>query len=108
MNSGIPNPRLARPPAALILLLALLVPYGGLSAETSTNVIVLEIENKVEVQRGASTIWDKAYTNQPLFAGDSIKTSDKSRAILQLYDLTRSRVDQNTLLKITSPPNSGE
>src|SRR5205807_10317031 len=70
--------------------------------------LVLEIENQVEVQRGASTIWDKAYTTQPLFAGDSIKTSDKSRAILQLYDLTRSRVDQNTLLKITSPPNSGE
>ena len=57
--------------------------------ETKTNnVLVLEVEGKVEVSRSASAPWDPAYTNQVLVSGDRGRTARRSRTALRLFDLS--------------------
>src|SRR5215471_12208397 len=105
-----PGPPKGGTPCGLgILLFLLFASFPACGAEPATNVvIVLEVENRVEFQPAGTSRWLPANTNLQLLPGDHLRTFDKSRALLQMYDLSRLRVDQDTILEITPPSNPRE
>ena len=68
---------------------------------------LLEMEGQVEVSRGGSPIWDRAYTNQVLLAGDRVRTGQRSRAVLRLSATTTKRLGERTIYLISSPSPQG-
>src|SRR5688572_23689417 len=64
---------------------------------------LLHFENKVETAAAASTQWTPVRTNQTLQPGDRLRTLLRSRALLQLSDLSVIRVNELTLLEIRAP-----
>lgn len=97
----VPGPKLK----TLALALAC---YGGITAAVAQGqpgpglVTILETEGTVEAARARAEIWDRAYTNQVLYAGDRLRTLERSRAVLRLAEVGPIRVGELSLL--TMPP----
>lgn len=86
----------------LLLLLSLgLFTFGAPAAEQGR---VLSTEGQVQYspQRAA---WGAVSTNQSLLPQDRLRTLTNSRAMVQLVDLGRVRVDERTTLEILPPRN---
>jgi len=66
-------------------------------------VVVIELEGQVEVSRTGATLWDPAYTNQVLVAGDRLRTGERSRAVVRLTRLTPFRMGERSLLQVPEP-----
>ena len=62
--------------------------------------IILTVEGTVEVSRAQDTRWTAASTNLILDFGDSLRTAVRSRAAVQLSDLTVLRVNEKTILQL--------
>src|SRR5439155_6198717 len=59
-----------------------LMAQTNVPARPETNqVAVVELEGRAEVSRAGSALWDPAYTNQVLVAGDRLRTGERSRAV---------------------------
>ena len=69
-------------------------------AAQKTNAVLVELEGQVTVSRNDSQAWDPAYTNQVLFPGDRIRTMDRSRAVVQLSDLSTLRLGSQSFVVI--------
>src|SRR5260221_6981463 len=67
---------------------------------------VLSTEGKVEFSRQKAD-WSAAGTNQTLEAQDRLRTLALSRAMVQLVELGRVRLDELTTLEILPPRDSG-
>jgi Tfp pilus assembly protein PilF len=64
--------------------------------------LVLTVEGTVEVVRAGDTRWAPATTNLALGFGDNLRTGPRSRATVQLSDLSVLRVNEKTVLEIRS------
>ncbi len=69
-------------------------------AAQKTNAVLVELEGQVSVSRANSQAWDPAHTNQVLFPGDRIRTMDRSRAVVQLSDLSTLRLGPQSFVLI--------
>jgi len=90
------------------LALFALLPVG-LSAQTApiTNqVVVLAVENDFRVLRAGARDWDKAYQGQVLHPGDQGRTYERSRATLQMQDLSIARFNENSFFQIQAVPET--
>jgi tetratricopeptide (TPR) repeat protein len=65
---------------------------------------LLSTEGKVEFSR-QKTEWSAAVVNQPLESQDRLRTLALSRAMVQLAELGRLRLDEQTTLEILPPRN---
>ena len=79
-----------------VALLLLSFASGALASPA----VLLSFENKVETAAAGTTAWAAARTNQTLQAGDRLRTLRRSRALLQLSDLSLIRVDELTVLEV--------
>jgi FecR-like protein/TonB-dependent receptor-like protein len=70
------------------------------SGASAAPAVLLSFENKVETAPAGTTAWTAARTNQSLATGDRLRTLRRSRALLQLSDLSVLRVNELTLLEI--------
>jgi len=64
-----------------------------------TNAVVLELEGTAQVSRREG-LWDPAHTNQVLLTGDRFRTLARSRAVVQLSDLSLLRLGEFSHLRI--------
>src|SRR5207249_1475283 len=71
-------------------------------APQSSDVYVVEVEGPVQVSRVKAGIWDRAYTNQILYAGDRLRTLERGRALVHLPNLSPLRLGELSLLEM--PP----
>ena len=55
--------------------------------------MVLSIEGKLEFSRQGTKLWDLSRTNQVLYAGDRLRTGERSRALLQ-FSNTQIRLEE--------------
>ena len=84
-----------------ILIAAALDVCAVKAADGGTNIVtVMELENTVEIQRYPASDWDKAYVGQQLKARDRGRTGAKSRALVQMYDLSVVRIGENSLFEV--------
>jgi len=74
------------------------------SPPASSNILILEIEQTVEVQRAGAAVWDPATKNQSLNVGDRVRTREWSRATLRLSDLSQVRMAELSEIQIQPPP----
>src|SRR5262245_56876050 len=72
------------------------------AAPQNSDVYVVEVEGPVEVSRAKAGIWDRAYTNQVLYAGDRLRTLERGRALLHLSNRSPLRRGELSLLEM--PP----
>lgn len=49
-----------------------------------TNIVILEVRGTVELRRAGASVWDPASASQVLFAGDHLRTRERSHATLLL------------------------
>jgi len=70
---------------------------------TAAPILIVGIEKTVEVLRAGSQRWDRAYTNQPLYAGDRIRTRSGSRLVLRWSDQSTVRLDGLSEFQIEAP-----
>ena len=68
--------------------------------------VVVEIEGPVEVSRVAN-VWDRAYTNQVLHAGDRLRTLERARALVNLSGPGLLRVGELSLLEMPPEQTAG-
>jgi len=94
--------------AAIQILLAcpLIGPPAAAASPPAGATVLVEIENRVEIQRAGARVWDPGTTNQILFPGDRLRTGERSRAVLRLSDLTLVRLGELGLTRRV-PPGSG-
>lgn len=89
--------------ACVVLLIALgekLCVQGVPAVESTTNIVILVIEGKVEVSRAGSQAWDPAYTNQVLQTGDRVRTRERSQVTLRLADESIVRFNEKADFQI--------
>ena len=85
-------------PAAVLLTLAAGMhalfgqPLAGPKSGTN-DLVVLSIEGKLEFSRQGTKLWDLSRTNQVLYAGDRLRTGERSRALLQ-FSNTQIRLEE--------------
>jgi tetratricopeptide (TPR) repeat protein len=81
----------------------------GCSCLTSLHAqsVLLTLERRVEVARSGTVAWNPGYTNQSLQIRDRVRTGERSRATLQLSDLSVTRLDELTTLEIQPPAKAG-
>lgn len=77
---------------------------GAPGAEAQDEIKVLVILGKVEVQRRGTEVWDLAYTNQVLQAGDRLRVGPLSRAVLRWSDQSRVPVGALSQLQVLPRP----
>jgi hypothetical protein len=77
------------------------------AAPNTAETILLTVEGKVEVARQGSPQWMPGRTNQVLNLGDLLRTGLRSRATVQLSDLTVLRVNELTSMEIQPPRRPG-
>jgi tetratricopeptide (TPR) repeat protein len=53
-------------------------------APAISNIVILEVKGTVEIRRAGAGVWDPASPNQVLFAGDRLRTRERSHATLSL------------------------
>lgn len=70
--------------------------------------VVLTVEGKVETVRAGSLAWLPARTNEVLHVGDRLRTGLRSRATVQLSNLTVLRINELTTLQIQPPSQPGK
>lgn len=76
-------------------------PVATTSATTNTvGAILVAVQGRVDFQRPGATSWERAQTNQALFIRDKLRTGPRSRATLQLSNLSIQRVDELSTLEI--------
>ena len=61
---------------------------------------IREVEGKVEVLRTGAAVWDPAYPNQVLQAGDRLRTRPSSRATLRWSDQSTVRLGERSEIEI--------
>lgn len=66
---------------------------------------VVSLQGQVRVCRSGTTLWEPAQVNQPLFAGDAVRTGKDSRAAILCTDESQLRLNENTtvILKNIAP-----
>lgn len=69
---------------------------------------IVSLEGAVERRIAGSSDWQPATTNQPLCAGDAIRTGRYSRAALALANDSVLRLDQTTTLEVAPAPAEKE
>ncbi|MBI5386928.1 MAG: FecR domain-containing protein [Verrucomicrobia bacterium] len=79
-------------------------PPAGASPHDS---VLLSLEGKVEVWRVGAAQWLPARTNLHLAAGDRVRTGLRSRAAVQLSDLSVLRLNQLTTIEIQPAAEAG-
>lgn len=62
--------------------------------------IVLSVQGRVEIQRAGVSTWEKARTNLTLQLKDRLRTGPRSRATLQLPNLSIQRIDELSNIEI--------
>ncbi len=90
-----------------MLCTALLGGVGTTLAAQKTNAVLVEIEGQVSVSRANSQAWDPGYTNQALFPTDRIRTIERSRAVVQLSDLSTLRLGPMSFVRIPEEKGRG-
>ena len=85
---------------ALICFVTLFLFNGPARGAVMTNAAVLAIKGKVEVSRAGAATWSAASTNQPLAAGDRVRTGERSWAVLRVSDKTMKRLGERTLYQV--------
>ena len=70
--------------------------------------VLVTVEGRVEVSPSGSLKWSAGVPEQKLAVGDRVRTGLKSRATLQLSDLSVLRLNQLTVLEIKAPQAEGE
>jgi tetratricopeptide (TPR) repeat protein len=86
--------------AGFFIGLLFLLSFCAVAAPQSTNdnaTIILTVEGAVEVSTSANQ-WSRAYTNEVLQIGQSVRTGARSRATIRLSDLSVIRVNALTTL----------
>lgn len=68
---------------------------------------LLGFEGHVSVSRANSQAWDPGYTNQVLLPGDRLRTMERSRAVVQLSDLSTLRLGPLSLIRIPEEKSGG-
>lgn len=68
-----------------------------------TNVLVLEIEGRVEAVKVGGVDWTRVQTNHWLSPGDRLRTGARSRAVLQLSPLATLRLGELSIIEIPGP-----
>src|SRR5688500_16044689 len=91
----------------LAIALHVLLLAGAAAAQASDAVVILQVEGEVQFSRRRSTEWDPAYTNQVLNAGDQVRTLARSRAVVQMRDLTLCRMGELSRLNVPDDQVSG-
>jgi len=84
--------------------------WGQAAVEPATGqgqAVVLTVEGRVEVARRGILQWAPAKTNQTLQVGDRLRTGPRSRATVQLSDLSVLRINELTTLEIQPPQAHG-
>src|SRR5271165_378810 len=67
---------------------------NGAARPSSTNNILVMIQGSVEVARSGRPVWTRAVLNQILFAGDRVRTGERSRAEVYLAAGTTIKPDE--------------
>jgi tetratricopeptide (TPR) repeat protein len=92
--------------SALLSFLCLLVVHDRIAAQPVsagpglTNIVIVEIERSVEINRSGATVWDPAQTNLVVNAGDRIRTGEGSRVSLRWSDQSIVRINELSDLRI--------
>lgn len=68
---------------------------------------VLSVEGAVEIAASGQTQWTPATTNVQLQFGDTLRTGARSRAAVQLSDLSVLRVNEKTVLEVRPQAGGG-
>ncbi len=76
-------------------------------AAQKTEAVLLGFEGKIFVSRGNSPARDPGYTNQVLFPGDSLRTMERSRAVVQLSDHSTLRLGPLSFVRIPEEKGGG-
>ena len=109
MDLQAPFPRRIRSWA--ILLGAGLLLFSPIhAAEPVPEATVIAIKGTVMVARAGATTWDPASTNAifgRIFAGDQLRTAERSRAILQRPDGSIFHLSEMTDIQLGAPARSG-
>ena len=84
----------------LTSLLLILFVSDGQTAGKQFGKISLPL-GKVEVQPAGGGAWEKAKPNRPVFEGDVLRTSAKSRAEITLQGGGKVRIGENSELELT-------
>src|ERR1044071_6009849 len=98
------NPPVARI-LALLSIIKLLGAVDRMDAQPApgtgpTNIVILEIERSVEINRSGSSVWDPAQTNLVLHAGDRLRTGEGSRVTLRWSDESIVRINELSEFRI--------
>src|SRR4030042_1689352 len=59
-------------------------------------------QGQVVVRRGGATQWEPAQVDQPLFAGDALRTLSNSRAAILCIDESQMKLNENTIVVLKS------
>ena len=104
-----------RSPKALLttIIIATAVFVCALFAAEKRTAEITDIEGMAEVQVAGETKWEKAVTGSVLNEGDAVKTSDKSRLVLDIdgkWQAATVEVKENSSLRLaelTANPQTG-
>lgn len=78
---------------------------GGAAADCPSPVgTLVSVQGDVQVQRAGSSDWQHVGLDAPLCEGDVLYVGERSRIEASLSNQVRIRADQNTMLRMISPP----
>jgi tetratricopeptide (TPR) repeat protein len=77
------------------------------AADSPVTCLLLTAEGKVEVAAKGTANWQPAQANQPLQAGDRLRTGLRSRATVQWSEQSVLRVNALTTVELQPPPKAG-
>jgi tetratricopeptide (TPR) repeat protein len=63
---------------------------------------LVSCQGQVAVRRGGATQWEPAQVDQPLFAGDAVRTGYNSRAAILCIDESQLKLNENTIVVLKS------
>ena len=63
---------------------------------------LVSCQGQVVVRRGGATQWEPAQVDQPLFAGDAVRTGYNSRAAILCIDESQLKLNENTIVVLKS------
>jgi len=63
---------------------------------------LVSCQGQVAVRRGGATQWEPAQVEQPLFAGDAVRTGYNSRAAILCIDESQLKLNENTIVVLKS------
>ena len=89
---------------AVVFLLFTGVFRSPLLTPQAQELVLAQVEGRVEVLRFGAMTWDLAYVYQVLHAGDRLRTDRSSRVTLLLPDGTVAKVGESSDITISSQP----